>query len=136
MILNKGQVETIITILKENVSFLQATYLFGSGVREDFNDESDVDIAFISDKIYPKEDIWTVASKIADVVKRDVDLVDLMDANTVHQMEIVGNGVLLFHESTFDYGEMEDKIYQLYITLNEDRKVILDGIKEDQSVYG
>lgn len=136
MILNKVQVETITNILKENVPLLQAVYLFGSGVSDFFNDESDVDIAFVSNETYSKEEVWSVANKIANVVKRDVDLVDLMDANTVYQMEIVGKGVLLFHEKEFDFGAVEDKIYQLYITLNEDREVILEGIKRDQSVYG
>ncbi|NQZ78417.1 MAG: hypothetical protein HRT61_20255 [Ekhidna sp.] len=90
----------------------------------------------MSDKSHEKEAVWLVASKIADLVKRDVDLIDLKEANTVQQMEIVGRGIRLFCEEDYDMGAIEDKIYQLYITLNEDRKVILDGIKADLSVYG
>lgn len=134
MILTKSQIQSVENKLRELVPDLQMIYLFGSGVTKDFTDKSDVDLAVVALDSAWEKNSWTIVGELSNIVNRDVDLVNLRSTDTVHQMEIVGKGQLLFH--TNDVDAFENRIYQLYLSLNEDRKEILEGIESDLSVYG
>lgn len=68
--------DKIIEFLVENIK-PYLIYLFGSSVNGVFRMDSDVDIAFISDVETSDYEIFMLAQKLADILKRDIDLIDL-----------------------------------------------------------
>ncbi|PRR86670.1 type VII toxin-antitoxin system MntA family adenylyltransferase antitoxin [Clostridium luticellarii] len=76
MNIDKNSVDKIIEFLVENIK-PYLIYLFGSSVNGVFRMDSDVDIAFISDVETSDYEIFMLAQKLADILKRDIDLIDL-----------------------------------------------------------
>jgi predicted nucleotidyltransferase len=74
--IDKNSVDKIIEFLVENIK-PYLIYLFGSSVNGVFRMDSDVDIAFISDVETSDYEIFMLAQKLADILKRDIDLIDL-----------------------------------------------------------
>lgn len=127
----------IVNFLCEEVEGLAAVYLFGSSITSHYSDESDVDIAFLSqEENFKPTKRWSLIGDLSILLGRDVDLVDLRQANTVHQVQIVSNGELIFSADTFNKDRFENRIFQLYLTLNDDRIEVLKGIEDDSQVYG
>lgn len=85
----------IVDILSEKVSpFL--IILFGSTAKGNIHKDSDIDIAFLSDdKELDKYEIFMIAQEIASELNRDVDLIDLNQASTVFQAQVVHTGKVI-----------------------------------------
>jgi uncharacterized protein len=109
--------------------------LFGSTVKGTTHKDSDIDIAYLSDRSIDEYERFMIAQELAAKLDRDVDLVDLDKASTVFQAQIVGTGETLYctDETRRMYFEM--KAFKMYAKLNEERKVILDRIYESGAVY-
>jgi uncharacterized protein len=74
--------ETIVNILNKNIS--PATiYIFGSYVKGILRSDSDIDIAYLSEKKIDDYERFMLAQEIADELGRNVDLIDLNQASTV-----------------------------------------------------
>ncbi len=128
--------ENIVKEIKKALPEVQGIYLFGSHVSGQQNQESDLDIAVLLPE--PMENIhrWKLSQQLAASLKKEVDLVDLQNTSTVMQFQVVRKGKRLF-TANFSYCErFEDKVFQLYLTLNDDRKPILDEIKKRGNIYG
>jgi hypothetical protein len=65
-----------------------------------------------------------------------VDLVDLRAASTVLQMQVVSSGELLFEGNALERQRFEMLVFSSYARLNEERKAILQRIREEGRVYG
>lgn len=111
---------------------VEAIYVFGSHGTEDQWQDSDVDIALLFSperakviKSLVMTDCWLA---LADVLKKDVDLVNLRQVNTVFQREIIINSRVLYRkdENIVDYFEMN--VLSAYQKLNEERGGILQEI--------
>ncbi|PDO10777.1 MAG: hypothetical protein BLM47_05445 [Candidatus Reconcilbacillus cellulovorans] len=96
--------------------------------------DSDVDLAYASDTPVDHVRRFEIAQKLAEALDRDVDLVDLDAASTVMQTQIL-QGVVLHCSDETRRLLLEAKIYKMYAKLNEERKIILDGILERGTVY-
>jgi hypothetical protein len=96
----------------------------------------DIDIAFLSDNQSSDYQIFLLAQEIADILHRDVDLINLMNSSTVFTAEVIGKGEVIY--CTDDNRRMffEMRAFKEYALLNEERQVILDNIKKRGSVYG
>ncbi|MDQ0257043.1 putative nucleotidyltransferase [Evansella vedderi] len=57
--------------------------LFGSTVKGTMKNNSDLDIAFLSNKKLDKYQLFMIAQELATKLNRDVDLIDLNQASTV-----------------------------------------------------
>ena len=82
--------EQIITeVLTEKLSpFL--IILFGSTVKGNARQSSDIDVAFLSDnKVSDQYERFLIAQELASILHQDVDLIDLSQASTVFQAQIV-----------------------------------------------
>jgi uncharacterized protein len=132
--LNENVLKKAIDILVEKLS-PQVIYLFGSAARGELREDSDIDIAFLTDLQISHYECFILASEIADIFNKDIDLINLKDASSVFKAQIVGNGKKIYcsDENIRMYFEM--RTLKEYALLNEERKVILDKIKEDGNIY-
>lgn len=111
-------------------------YLFGSASRDELRVDSDIDIAFLSDENIDEYVCFMKAQEIADIFKRDVDLIDLKKASTVFKAQIIGNGKIIFCDDNVKRAYFEMRSFKEYALLNEERAEILKNIEKSGSVYG
>lgn len=133
--LNENLFKKAINILVENLN-PQIIYLFGSAARGELREDSDIDIAFLTDLQISNYERFILSSKIADIFNRDVDLINLKDASSVFKAQIVGTGEKIYCIDENIRMNFEIRVLKEYALLNEERKVILDKIREDGSIYG
>ncbi len=110
-------------------------YIFGSAATGQTNSESDIDIAILCEAPLAPVARWELQERLADALSKNVDLVDLLSASTVIQMQIVSRGELLFDNDPPRRHQFELYVYSSYAYLNEERKAILEEIKARGSVY-
>ena len=105
----------IIKILKDNIPNIEAIYIFGSVAEGRDGSSSDVDVAFLSDTPIDSLRVWELSNEIAFELKRDVDLVDLKQTNTIFRFQIISKG---------------ERIY-----FKDERRAIEEQILKDGRVY-
>ncbi|WP_191090769.1 type VII toxin-antitoxin system MntA family adenylyltransferase antitoxin [Niallia endozanthoxylica] len=128
--------EQIITdVLTEKLSpFL--IILFGSTVKGNVRQSSDIDIAFLSDdKVSDQYEIFLIAQELASKLQRDVDLIDLSQASTVFQAQVVSTGKVIYCTDEHKRVQFEMKTLKMYTKLNEERSPILKNIEESGTIY-
>ncbi|WP_227762749.1 type VII toxin-antitoxin system MntA family adenylyltransferase antitoxin [Zhaonella formicivorans] len=111
-------------------------YIFGSYVQGKARKDSDLDIAFLSEQKHDSYRIFVTAQELAGLLGLDVDLIDLNQASTVFQMQVIRTGKVIYCSD-----ENRRMLFHLlalkkYVKLNEERKCILERIKERGSIYG
>ncbi|GAB6180170.1 hypothetical protein JCM14036_14890 [Desulfotomaculum defluvii] len=99
--------------------------LFGSAVKGTFNETSDIDIAFLSDITHNDYDLFIIGQGLADMIGKEVDLVDLKNASTVFQAQIFFTGREIFCNDINKKRLFQVLTYKKYAKLNEERKPIL-----------
>ncbi len=124
----------IVQFLSKKVSPI-LIILFGSRVTGRINKESDIDIAFLSEKEIDKYEIFLIAQELAALVNIEVDLIDLSKASTVFQAQIIHKGKTIFCKDQQVKAEFELKTFKMYAKLNEERAPILKQIDESGSIY-
>lgn len=123
-------------IIREVVPDVVAVYRFGSTVGGQNHAESDVDLAFLPRAPLDPLRRFELQERIAVVLRRNVDLVDLRAVSTVMQMQVVSTGETL---AVFDQTERERfemYVYSSYARLNEERKAILEQVLREGTVHG
>ena len=112
--------------------------MFGSASRNELREDSDIDLGFlthynVSIDEYSK---FMLAQELADIFKRDVDLVHVNSASSVFKIQITYNGKLIYCNDDTKRMFFEMRALKEYVMLNEERKEIIDNIKESGTVYG
>lgn len=129
-------------MLKEGIKLIidklnpSIIYVFGSFARNELREDSDIDIAFLSNSDSSTYEVFMLAQGLADIYKRDVDLIDLKKASTVFKAQIVGTGEVIYCTDENFKTNFQIRCLKEYALLNEERAVIMDSIKERGSVYG
>ncbi|WP_035165334.1 type VII toxin-antitoxin system MntA family adenylyltransferase antitoxin [Caloranaerobacter azorensis] len=123
-----AEIEKIKDILINRVS-PYLIVIFGSAAKKRLRKDSDVDIAFLSDKYFDDYEIFMISQELADVLNRDVDLIDLNKATTVLKAQIIGNGKIIYSKNDRKVSEYRIRALKEYCLLNEERQVILQKIK-------
>ena len=138
MLITATQVDKVKSTLVSQIEGLLSVYFFGSSITDSFTDTSDVDIAVLAAYETPIDAVhlWEVRHLLADIVNREVDLVDLRKANTVFQAEIISTSQRVYCAEEYSVEFFETMIYSMYGALNEERKGILESIQKDKSIYG
>ncbi|QIB26993.1 type VII toxin-antitoxin system MntA family adenylyltransferase antitoxin [Caloranaerobacter azorensis] len=129
-----AEIEKIKDILINRVS-PYLIVIFGSAAKKRLRKDSDVDIAFLSDKYFDDYEIFMISQELADVLNRDVDLIDLNKATTVLKAQIIGNGKIIYSKNDRKVSEYRIRALKEYCLLNEERQVILQKIKERGYIY-
>ena len=110
--------------------------LFGSTVKGTAHSESDIDVAFLNDNhALDKYILFMVAQELAADIGRDVDLIDLSQASTVFQAQIVQSGKIIYCTNERKKDEFQTKALKMYAKLNEERHEILKNINESGTIY-
>jgi predicted nucleotidyltransferase len=132
--LTNDELKTIKNILITELS-PYLVILFGSVTENREREDSDIDLAYLSDRVYTDYQRFMLAQRLASRMKRDVDLVDLQRVSTVMQMQILHHGNVIFCDDEKRRIAFQMKVYKMYAKLNEERMPILREIKRRGSVY-
>lgn len=114
---------------------VKGIYLFGSYGTKFERPDSDIDIAVLAEKKIKAQELWDIAQKIARLLHRNVDLVDLSQSSTVFAFQITHEGKRIFCSKPFDCDLYETHVFSDYVRLNEERREILDDIKKRGRIY-
>ena len=111
--------------------------VFGSYATGTTHTESDIDIAFFrTGESFTSYELFMFAQELADIIKIEVDLIDLKEASTVFATQIFSTGTVIFSQNENLRMELHMRTYSMYARLNEERQPIIDKIIETGSVYG
>ena len=119
-------VETIKQVYPE----VWAVYLFGSFNTEYERPESDLDLALLLKNPCNPLALWELSQKIAIKINREVQVVDLRQASTVFQNEIIRNERRIFCQKPKECNELESIYLAMYLRFNEERKDLLTDFKK------
>ena len=111
-------------------------YLFGSANNGIFREDSDIDLAFLSTNKFSQYELFIIAQKLADILKREVDLINLNDSSTVFKAQVVGKGEKIYCLDENKRMNFEMYTFKEYALLNEEREIIMKNITKRGSVYG
>jgi|SaaInlStandDraft_4_1057021.scaffolds.fasta_scaffold165359_2 uncharacterized protein len=124
-----------LSFIQKSIPSLSALYLFGSVASEQNSTSSDIDFAFLADETIATLHIWELTQVIAQKLNCDVDPVDLSRTSEVFSFEIISKGKRLWAKDSKAIEYFEDKVYMLYVDLNDNRIEILKDIQKRGTVY-
>lgn len=104
-------------------------YIFGSTVKGRGREESDIDIAILRDKKIDEYELFILSQKLADILKSEVDLIDLSKASTVFRIQIIKTGKLIYNSDNLHKMYFQMRTMKDYALLNEERQEIINKIK-------
>lgn len=128
--------DELIRIIQSALPDTEAIYIFGSFAKNNAHDSSDLDLAVYWEKKPPAELIYHVKTEISSLVKRDIDLVDLVRADTVTQAQIVSESRLIYNRRPKELAFFETRVLSQYVQLNLERREILQDIIKRGQIYG
>ncbi len=126
----------VIRTICDAIPDVMVVYQFGSTVAGPTHDRSDLDLAVLAPRALDPVQRFDLQERLAQLLRCDVDLVDLRAASTVMRMQVISRGTVL---AVFDAAEkerFETYTYSAYARLNEERKAILQQIERERTVYG
>ncbi|MHB1394828.1 MAG: type VII toxin-antitoxin system MntA family adenylyltransferase antitoxin [Clostridia bacterium] len=134
MLVIRMNLELINNILIEKaLAFI--VILFGSAAAGRMREDSDIDLAFLSDKSLSEYEVFNIAQELSSALGRDIDLIDLSKASTVFKANILGTGKIIYSADENRKHEFQIRTFKEYSLLNEERKEILDRVRERGTVY-
>lgn len=127
--LSAEQTNTIVNTLQSVLS-PSLVYVFGSHSKGTDRPDSDIDIAYVSDQKLTSYERFMLAQQLATLLNKDVDLIDLTQASTVFQMQIVSRGVVIHCTDSHLRQAYTLRVYKMYTRLNEERADILKKLAQ------
>ncbi len=115
-------------IICQKLPDVKLIYLFGSYATESNTQKSDIDVAVLLTKKLDSIERWQIQNDLADELGREVDLVDLLNASTVMQNQVIHQGVCIYDEANYS-PKFEMQVMSMYQHLNEERSDILERYK-------
>ena len=135
MYLDVSNKQIIIDMLKKEIPKLQALYIFGSYADGTATNTSDIDIAYLTTEALTSTQRWDISQKLAILLSRDIDLIELTETNTIFRYQILSKGTRIYGEG-YDVESFETLAYSFYLRFQEERKPIVDEILKNRSVFG
>lgn len=135
MYLSAKDRQIIVETLKQDIPMLQAIYLFGSQNDGTAKSKSDVDVAYLSTERLSSLQRWDVSQKLASLLSRNIDLIELATTNTIFRYEILSTAERIYGKG-YDVESFETLAYSFYLRFKEERQPIIDAIMENKSVFG
>ena len=135
MYLDVSNKQIIIDMLKKEIPKLQALYIFGSYADGTATNTSDIDIAYLTTEALTPTQRWDISQKLAILLSRDIDLIELTETNTIFRYQILSKSTRIYGEG-YDVENFETLAYSFYLRFQEERKPIVDEILKNRSVFG
>lgn len=104
--------------------------IFGSVAKGTMRPESDIDIAYLSQVRRSTYQRFRIGQQLADLLDRDVDLIDFQESSTVFQIQIATTGIVLYEENPLLRQLTYIQAFREYVLLNDKRQSILDHFME------
>lgn len=123
-------------ILLLNLWNLDAIILFGSYARGTQKPTSDIDIAIKPIEILDSKIMLDLKNKIEEAIGIDVHLINLNTINEDFKYEILISGKTLYCKNEYEFEMYKLKMCSNYLLFSEDRKPIIDKIKNGGTLYG
>ena len=133
--LNNRDQKLIIDTLISEIEELQAIYIFGSQNDGTAMGNSDADIAYLSKKELSNVERWDVSQKLASLLSKDVDLIELSTTNTIFRYQILSKGSRIYGEG-YEVENFETLAYSFYLRFQEEHQPIVEAICHDRRVLG
>lgn len=132
--LTENELNLVISFLNKKINPL-FILLFGSAVRENLRPDSDIDLAVMAETALDEWEKYLLAQQLAELIGREVDLIDLRTSTTVMAAQIVSTGKVIYcrNEAARQWYFM--RTLKEFALLNERRQVILDAIAKRGRVY-
>lgn len=131
----KEKIETIKEIIL-NRTEVEAIVLFGSYARNKERIDSDIDVAIKPEIQMDKIKLLELKNNIEEVIDMDVHLINLDWIEEDFRYDILITGKTLYAKDDIKFWEYKFRAYSDYLELSEDRKMIVDKIKEGGNLYG
>jgi Predicted nucleotidyltransferases len=135
VVLNSKQIETIIYTLNKLID-PWLIILFGSYAKGRAREESDIDIAFLTDQKVDEYQSFCIAQELAGLIGKSLDCVNLHSVNTVFQIQVIGHGKVLYCKDETRRKYYFLRTFKEYALLNEERETILKQIRARGTIYG
>ena len=131
-----SNVNLITDVIKGGIPGLKGIYLFGSRAENTAKADSDYDLAFLAPG-HPLDDqaLYQLRLRLASRLDADVDLIDLEQASTVLQFQIVAKGIRVFSDDDLFCDTFDLFVFASYQHLNEGQQEILQDIYQRGRVY-
>lgn len=100
-------------------------YLFGSAATGRMHPASDLDIGILPGKDLDPVRCFELSNRLSDILKRQVDLVDLSRSNPVTAKEVIRTGKTIYVGENSRRQEFEMRVFSDYARLNEERHSVL-----------
>lgn len=124
--MNLDEIEKKIKKILTNNLSPKLIYIFGSMITNRVRNDSDIDIAILTDKQIDEYQLYMISQQLADDLKREVDIVDLKRASTVFKAEILRNGKLIYNSDNQEKMHFQLGVLRDYVFLNERRREIIN----------
>lgn len=134
--MDNNVVEKLKEILLGKLNNVEAIVLFGSYSRGKEKFDSDIDVAIKLSKPLEKENIISLKNKIEEILGIDVHLIDLYSINEDFRYEILISGKTLYCKNEYEFEMYKLKCFSEYLMFSEDRKPIIDKVKNGGTLYG
>lgn len=129
------ELRSITDLLANALPSLQALYLFGSQATGEASRDSDVDLAVLLPEPLSTEQRWQLSNALADRLGKAVDLIDLRQASTVMQQQVLSEGLRLWQRGN-DSDEFELTVQSEYWDLTIQRRELIADIQQRGSIHG
>lgn len=126
--------EQIIEKLKQELN-PDFVILFGSFAKGTVHQNSDIDLAYFSDRHLSSYERFILANDLALICRREVDIVDIKEMDTVFTMQIFSEGNPIYIADENEYIRQKMRAYSMYVAFNEQRAPIIEAIKKRGSVF-
>ncbi|MGB6129454.1 MAG: nucleotidyltransferase domain-containing protein [Psychrilyobacter sp.] len=110
-------------------------YLFGSYAKNINRDESDIDIAVLLETSMESKEKYKYKMELVDLLEKEIDLIDLFDANIILKHQIVTTGKNLFCRSNLERDEFKYGVISCYYQYREDIDIVKKSIKKRGYVW-
>lgn len=127
--IQKQQLKIAVDILCRSVPNVIAIVLFGSYGNVYETEQSDLDLAILSQSKLDVVALWDLSQNIATELNKDVDLIDLRSASTVFRFQVLSTGKLIYCSNQREFAFFENTAYAMYLNFQETRKDILQDYK-------
>lgn len=126
----------VIQILLAARPDIKGIYLFGSRADGTASPGSDYDFAFLTPgKTMSVHAVHQLRLSLATMLDADVDLIDLQEASTVLQFQIISKGLRIFSSDDLFCDTFDVFVFSSYQHLNEGQQDIIHNIKQQGKVY-